>query len=105
MVIIKIFDKDFVLKSIFTEFISIRTTDRYKGEYGDMEAVFENTKAIRNAIQQDGYIKFDGMTDRTFVIEGILISDLEDRSTVTATGRDITSLLERRILYRRMWWT
>lgn len=75
-------------------------TDRYFS-YGDFELHASVTDEVFEYLKQDYYI-INTNSNHVMIIEKLLInSDIENGNTITASGRSLESLLERRIIWNR----
>lgn len=86
------------LLDVYSSFI---WTDRYNS-YGDFELHAPVSTDLLNYLRQDYYI-VNNDSEHVMVIEKLLIkSDVENGSEITITGRSLESLLDRRIVWKRM---
>lgn len=84
--------------SIIDVYESFIWTDRYY-EYGDFELFTSMTNTILSNIRQDYFLQ-NRASEHCMVIETIRItSDSEDGNHITATGRSLESILDRRIVW------
>ena len=75
-------------------------TDRYFS-YGDFELHASVSDEVLEYLKQDYYI-INANSNHVMIIEKLLInSDIENGNTITASGRSLESLLERRIIWNR----
>ena len=85
------------LLDVYNSFI---WTDRYF-KYGDFELHASMSEDLLQYLKQDYYIT-NANSNHVMIIEKLLInSDIENGNTITASGRSLESLLERRIIWNR----
>lgn len=93
-----ILDSDMSNLAIVDSFDSFIWTERY-WEYGDFELVVAPSNELVDLFKPDRYLWYDA-TDELMIIEDVEItSDIESGSTMTISGRSLTSLLDRRIVW------
>lgn len=96
-----ILDRNFQALAIIDAFESFIWTDRYDTP-GDFEIFMPIEKAPMEYIQRDNYLWIKE-SDRLQIIEDITITtDAEDGDHITIVGRTLESILERRVVYRRI---
>ena len=89
--------------AIFDVYASLIWTNRYY-KVGDFELHIPLTDDVKNCIKQDYFIYrecdfHDGIINSPKVIEHIELIDNENENSLLVSGRDVTSLFDRRIIY------
>lgn len=84
--------------SLIDTYESFIWTDRYR-ECGDFELFTSMSSTILNYIRKDYYI-LNRESEHVMIVEDIRIqSDVENGNHITATGRSLESILDRRIIW------
>lgn len=84
--------------SIVDVYESLIWTDRYYS-YGDFELFTSMTDTILQYIKPDYYV-LNQNSEHVMIIENLqIVSDAEDGSHITVTGRSLESILDRRIVW------
>lgn len=93
-----VYNTSFELIGIIDNFSSVIVTSRYY-EAGDFEIYLKASSKNLELLQPDHYIKYN---DFVGIIETINITtDLEQGNYLTAGGRDLKSILDRRIVWQQ----
>lgn len=93
-----VLDKNLDALAIIDTYKSLIWTDRYQ-KYGDFELVLPVSKFVLENIKQDYYL-CSNHSEHTMIIEKITINaDSEDGNLLTATGRSLESIIDRRIVW------
>ncbi len=97
---ITILNTNFVPIKILDTYESFIWTDRYR-EYGDFELYTPMQDGILDYIKQDYYLQISE-SEHVMIIEKIQItSDVESGNHLTASGRSLESILDRRIVWKK----
>lgn len=92
-----ILDRQYDTLAVLDAFTSFIWTDRYQG-YGDFQVVMPVDLDILEFLKQDNYLSLP-RSDRYMIVENIETkTDVEAGNTLTATGRSLESILERRVI-------
>ena len=96
-----ILDSDLNPVVIVDSYISSIWTDRYD-QYGDFELYMPMTENVLSYLKTDYYLQ-NRDSEHTMIIEKLLIkSDSEKGNNITASGRSLESILDRRIVWGRI---
>lgn len=95
-----VLDESFLICGMVDAFTSFIWNDRYWSS-GDFELQVPATSEAAKLFNQDYYLQLDG-SPNLMIIEGITIkSDASSGAYLTVTGRSLSSILERRIVWRQ----
>lgn len=93
-----VLDKNFQSIGIIDTYTSLIWTDRYN-QCGDFELQMTMNSTILGFLKQDYYL-YNKDSEHMMIIEKLLIkSDVEEGNTITATGRSLESILDRRVVW------
>lgn len=96
-----VLNTNFETLGIIDVYESFIWTDRYNS-YGDFEIYTPITDKMMELLKQDNYIWFKE-SDHMMIVEEIQISsDIEDGDKLIVTGRSLESILDRRILWKKV---
>ena len=95
-----VLDKSFNRTALIDIYDSFIWTDRYY-DCGDFELVVPANEKMLSILKKDLYLSING-SEFTMIIEGIeLKTSLEEGNELIITGRDLTSILDRRIVWQQ----
>ena len=95
-----VLDKSFNRTALIDIYDSFIWTDRYY-DYGDFELVVPANEKMLSILKKDLYLSIND-SEFTMIIEGIeLKTSLEEGNVLIVTGRDLTSILDRRIVWQQ----
>lgn len=93
-----VLDADLTPIHVLDSFESLIWTERYS-EYGDFEICANVSDRVMDILKPNRYLWLNG-SDQLMIIEGIEIeSDAENGNRLTASGRSLESILDRRIVW------
>lgn len=99
-----IMDKDFNVTNILDSFISFIWTDRYQSA-GDFEVYVPASEEMAKMMPIDGYLSQDASPYCMVIEEMQCLTDVEDGNKMLFKGRSLESLLERRVIWNRIFRT
>lgn len=93
-----ILNKEFELEKFIDEFDTLIWTERYY-DYGDFELELRSVKNLDDVIKIDNYLQNPEVLGSLMIIEHIeKHSSYDGVNTYTISGRDLSSILERRVV-------
>lgn len=96
---IRILNKDFQWEYTIDSYKSFIWTERYQ-DYGDFEIYLPMQEGLLDKLQLDYYVEIDG-SEYTMIIETLqIVTDPDSGDMLIVSGRDLTSILDRRVILR-----